>query len=119
MQTNVRPQTITDTTNIAARPSAVELIAAEQLLSCNDATHSPQDLGEVRTATSLVAAAAAYMYTSPTLWPFDQETFQPVGEPISDLAKAGALIAAALDMHLARVDDCGRDGSTPRTAAQM
>ncbi|SKK91908.1 Uncharacterised protein [Mycobacteroides abscessus subsp. massiliense] len=119
MQTNVRPQMITDTTNIAPRPTAVELIAAEQLFISHDTTRPPQDLGEVFTATSLVAAAAAYMYTSPTLWPFDEETFQPVGEPISDLAKAGALIAAALDLHLAQVDDCGRDGSTPRRAPQM
>ena len=68
-------------TDTAPRPTAVELIAAEQLLVSHDATASPQDdLGEVCTTTSLVAAAAAYMYTSPTLWPFDAETFQPVGE---------------------------------------
>jgi hypothetical protein len=108
-------------TDTAPRPTAVELIAAEQLLVSHDATASPQDdLGEVCTTTSLVAAAAAYMYTSPTLWPFDAETFQPVGEPISDLAKAGALIAAALDMHLAQADDRGLDTQpTARAVPQM
>ncbi|MDG5769202.1 hypothetical protein [Mycolicibacterium fortuitum] len=105
----------TDTLSAAPRPTAVELIAAEQLLVSHDATRSPHDIGEVTTATSLVAAAAAYMYTSPTLWPFDEDAFQPVGEPIGDLAKAGALIAAALDIHLATVDGpITQEGSTTK-----
>lgn len=106
----------TQTTSTTPRPTAVELIAAEQLLVAQNATPSPQHFGEVSTTTSLVAAAAAYMYTSATLWPFDEAAFQPIGDPVDDLAKAGALIAAALDLHLARGDGHGFDDSQPTPA---
>lgn len=101
------------TIGLAAHPTAVELIAAEQVHFSHDASHAPQCLADVCTASDLVAAAAAYMYTSATLWPFDEAAFQPDGDPVGDLAKAGALIAAALDMHLARIDDHGFDDSQP------
>lgn len=102
-----------NTIDVAPRPTAVELIAAERVLFSHDAPCAPQCLADVCTASDLVAAAAAYMYTSATLWPFDEAAFQPIGDPVDDLAKAGALIAAALDLHLARGDDYGFDDSQP------
>lgn len=94
---------LSENVDAAARqtPTAVDLIAAEQLVQIHDTPATPDDLGTVRSCSALVAAAAAYMYAAPTCWPFDPEEFQPTDDPIHDLTKAGALIAAALDVHMA------------------
>lgn len=44
----------------------------------------------------------------PNSWPLDYDEFKPTGDPMKDLVKAGALIAAALDaLILDRKDNLG------------
>ncbi len=42
----------------------------------------------------------AYIRAARTAWPFDQEWWKPTGDPIRNLEKAGALIAAEIDRLL-------------------
>lgn len=57
-------------------------------------------------ANELVAAAISYAFTAmhgnsktqpDPLWPWGEESWSPSDEPIRNLEKAGALIAAAID----------------------
>lgn len=51
----------------------------------------------------LYLAATAYMTNNEKFWPWAKEEFKPTGTianpSVQDLAKAGALIAAAIDYH--------------------
>lgn len=44
-------------------------------------------------------------------WPWARETFKPSGDPLRDLAKAGALIAAEID-RLQRQAERGDEGAS-------
>lgn len=47
----------------------------------------------------LASAACAYALGGAGFWwPWDPEEFKPTGDPVRDLTKAGALIAAAIDV---------------------
>lgn len=45
--------------------------------------------------------AAREVINTPQEWPWDGSYYKPSGDPIRDLTKAGALIAAALDVLIA------------------
>lgn len=38
-----------------------------------------------------------YIPIHPNHWPLDYDEFKPTGDPVRDLVKAGALVAAAID----------------------
>jgi hypothetical protein len=95
----------------------VRLIAAERerqvgeegWTSEHDDSH---DLGELAKAAACYAKEALYPRTEshrrpPRGWPWESSSWKPTGDPIRDLAKAGALIAAEID-RLSR----GQRGST-------
>lgn len=84
---------------------ATDLIAAERERQVTeegyDAIH---DAGHSR---SLVNAAVCYLLhrssgTVPLLWPWADRYWKPTGDPVRDLTKAGALVAAAIDSLLAQ-----------------
>ncbi|TXI53504.1 hypothetical protein [Mycolicibacterium mageritense] len=88
-------------TTVGQQHTGADLIAAERIRQIHDEGYSPgHDLAHG--ATALLSAASAYIDQSPTVWPFAPDLFKPSGDPIRDLTKAGALIAAALDVHLAQ-----------------
>jgi hypothetical protein len=80
-------------------------VEAEDYTAEHDAAVGPVALVEAGTAYAIAAAAA---YDPPTSWsslgwwPWDQAAFKPTGDPVRDLTKAGALIAAAIDVELVR-----------------
>jgi hypothetical protein len=84
----------------------VDLIRAERERQITHEGYTP-DHDKAHTAQTFVDAAIAYAYTLRSLWPWDQATFKPEAEDptddatVRDLVKAGALIAAAIDRHLA------------------
>lgn len=57
----------------------------------HDAQHGVQDLLE---------AAHCYIYATDDGWPFDLESFKRNEDRVDDLARAGAFVAAAIDLLL-------------------
>jgi hypothetical protein len=53
----------------------------------------------------LLEAAACYLGVGDPVWPWQPESFRPVGNPIRNLEKAGALIAAEIDRLERRAAD--------------
>ncbi len=77
--------------------SGIELIAEERQRQIEqegcDAKHDSQ-----YNASDLAEAGAAYALCDNTLWPWDRKYWKPTNRR-RDWAKAGALIAAAIDRH--------------------
>lgn len=79
-----------------------DLIAAERERQVNEEGYTAEhDAGH---AHALVDAAACYLRggrtkpgTVPIGWPWAERHWKPTGDPVRDLTKAGALIAAAID----------------------
>lgn len=80
----------------------IDLIAAERERQVIEEGYTPEhDAGH---AHALVDAARAYAHagavragSTPLGWPWAPEDWKPSGDPVRNLAKAGALIAAAID----------------------
>ena len=49
--------------------------------------------------------------TGEAYWPWHPSYWKPTGDPVRDLVKAGALIAAAIDSLISERDDSGREES--------
>ena len=81
---------------------ATDLITAERERQISAEGYTPDhDLGR---AHALVDAAKCYLRagsqkpgTVPIGWPWADHYWKPTGDPVRDLTKAGALIAAAID----------------------
>lgn len=77
----------------------------------HDANHTAMSLAVAGAAYALFAAAVhggeggswrlAYSKAAGELWPFDEEWWKPTDDPVRQLVKAGALIAAEIDRRLA------------------
>ncbi len=75
----------------------------------HDAGHAEQLTREAQCYVGLVLRGHHGQYASPELeqlnvpflWPWDAQYWKPTGDEVRDLAKAGALIAAAIDSELA------------------
>lgn len=89
--------------------TGVELIADERLRQVaeegyadfHDDTH---DRGELAAAAESYLIAAEFIVTrnkpvgcSPSFWPWSEESWKPSTDPVRNLVKAGALIAAEID----------------------
>lgn len=89
------------------RRTGAERIADERRRQVEDDGYDQDhDLGVG--ATHLVRAAEAYASSAQGFdrqarhqWPWDPDAFHPTGDLVRDLEKAGALIAAAIDVALA------------------
>lgn len=106
--------------------AATDLIAAERDRQMteegydaeHDAGHAV-DLVYASTAYAIEAATVAdlqstgaeplgdYLGIIPQWWPWSSQYWKPTGEPVRDLVKAGALIAAAIDALLPVDEEAG------------
>jgi hypothetical protein len=99
-----------------ARKSGVELIAEERSRQISVEGWTPEH-DDQHTSGELSEAAAGYAHTAclqisflpslavcvPALWPWSENWWKPSSDPIRNLVKAGALIAAEID-RLQRAD---------------
>lgn len=89
--------------------TGAELIAIERQRQKEVEGYSVEDDLKNNLSDDLVWAAEAYLRSSidtsdkkaADLWPWGKETFKPK-DAVRDLARAGALIAAAIDVILAK-----------------
>lgn len=96
--------------------AAIELIKAERLRQIHDLGHSDYTDSQYRDS-ELALAAICYAEAvaepdasaktmdksrSSYAWPWDEEYWRPSADPIRNLIKAGALIAAEIDRRLRR-----------------
>lgn len=100
--------------------TGVDLIAAERRRQVtvegytaeHDAGHAA-DLAEAGSAYAfeahLMIAYPGQPENEPTCWPWADEFWKPTGDPVRDLTKAGALIAAALDALLSAPKSSGSE----------
>lgn len=78
------------------------LIAAERQRQVDAEGWTPEHDDE-HTSGEMRLAASAYLITSPApehapgYWPWERSWWKPSGDPVRDLVKAGALIAAEID----------------------
>lgn len=85
--------------------TGIERIAAERKRQIevegytpeHDAEHDPLEL-MMAAWVYLQAAAHPSQQANAALWPWEPESFKPSPDPARNLEKAGALIAAALDL---------------------
>lgn len=85
--------------------SGAERIAVER---ARQVDHWSAEHDDGHEAGELAAAAVSYaLYadlpdsdTPPGMWPFERDHWRPTGDPITQLTKAGALIAAEIDRLL-------------------
>ena len=87
--------------------------------SQDDDTHTDQELLEAAVCYSEITLEGKYAHKGkPSEWPWDESWWKP-GEPIRNLAKAGALIAAEisrlhrLELEQARQDMVAEGGPAP------
>lgn len=91
--------------------AGAELIAAERERQITEEGYTPEhDNGH---AFEMISAARSYVSVAeysrtvrppefpPLSWPWADRFWKPTGDPVRDLTKAGALIAAAIDSLLA------------------
>jgi hypothetical protein len=85
-------------------PDGAELIAAERRRQIANEGWTPEhDDGHIH--NQLARAAASYIaitvwpdsYEAENFWPWDLGNFKPTADPVRNLVKAGALIAAEID----------------------
>ncbi len=85
--------------------NGIGLIAIEREYQLTECGFTPAH-DDQHTKRELQWAALAYLdfpqsdTTVRFFWPWDVESWKPTGEPLRDLAKAGALIAAEMDRLL-------------------
>ena len=93
--------TILEDEDGAPYPEGVQAIArarAHQIFMGYDTEHDAQhDVKDLISASQAYSAAAFGMPTAPLMWPFDDTTLKSTTTE-ADLAKAGALLAAAIDL---------------------
>ena len=87
--------------------NGIERIAAERKRQIEQKGYTPEHDREHK-HFELTAAAIAYalhaageQHANENWWPFPPEAWRPSDDPIRDLEKAGALIAAEIDRLLA------------------
>ncbi|TMC10553.1 MAG: hypothetical protein E6J41_07990 [Chloroflexi bacterium] len=88
-------------------PDGAELIAAERRRQVAFEGMTPEHDDE-HIHNQLSRAAASYIaitvwpdsYEAENFWPWNLDDFKPVDDPVPNLVKAGALIAAAIDRLL-------------------
>ena len=91
------------------RIDGVARIAAERRRQIEAEGWSGQHDKETHGSNSLAIAAAAYALPpvirgtgTPSIWPWDRRWWKPGPTRLRELEKAGALIAAEIDLRLAR-----------------
>lgn len=90
--------------------TGAEMIAAERERQVTEEGWTPQHDDEHRNGELAMAAACyaaeagmrpthSHMRAAPVAsgWPWEQQWWKPTGDPVRDLVKAGALIAAEID----------------------
>lgn len=82
-----------------------ELIAAERVRQITEEGWTPEHDDE-HTESELGIAASGYLYAGltgnksrPIGWPWHPSWWKPSDDPVRNLVKAGALIAAEIDRH--------------------
>lgn len=77
-------------------------IVAEGWTAEHDAAHDAFDLSNAAVcyASEAHMPLTASHRTPPPEWPWDAKWWKPTGDPVRDLVKAGALIAAEIDRLL-------------------
>jgi hypothetical protein len=95
-----------DTVENATAPTGAELIAAERRRQIEVEGYTAEhDRGRTSQLAAAGAAYVAVLWFGPRyaleLWPWRREAFKPTGDRVRDLTRAGALIAAAIDVELA------------------
>lgn len=96
--------------------AGVALIAGERVRQVDVEGHTPEHdrFDPAHGAANLVDAAVAYLLGDPGYWPWEIFTYKPESpesdEPaVKDLVRAGALVAAAIDVVIAeRGQEAGR-----------
>jgi hypothetical protein len=78
------------------RMNGVQKIAAERMRQIEDEKWTPEHDDE-HDEEELASAAVAYAWNNPDMWPWESERWKPSNDPIRNLVKAGALIAAEID----------------------
>ena len=84
--------------------TGVELIAEERERQINGEGYTAEHDAQ-HTDGSMATAGAAYalhlrgagVFSTPLIWPWEREAWKPSDDPIRNLQKAGALIAAEID----------------------
>ncbi len=70
----------------------------------HDATHNPSELAQAGISYAAMAATQLKQSTHETCdttnWPWDYKWWKPTRDPVRNLVKAGALIAAEIDRIL-------------------
>lgn len=91
--------------------TGVDLIAEERLRQINVEDFTLE--GDKNRSDSLIRAAEAYSehartnhHKMPVNWPWMSSEWKPGDDPVRDLVKAGALIAAAIDSIQGEDDEC-------------
>ena len=85
--------------------SGIELIAKERQRQIEAEGWTPEH-DDQHVHGELADAAACYVDGNPVGWPWDEKWWKPSSDPIRNLAKAGALIAAEID-RLQRLPNAG------------
>lgn len=81
--------------------AGAEVVAKERSRQVGSEGYTAQH-DEHHGSLPLVMGAVAYALDHVGWWPWGQDSFKPYGGRVRVLAKAGALIAAAIDVELAR-----------------
>lgn len=92
-------------TSISESETGTSLITAERFRQINeegwtaehDAEHSAGELGYAAIAYLVNHYAPSYTGSPPGWWPWEREWWKPSDDPVRNLVKAGALIAAEID----------------------
>jgi len=101
MQTNTPTETPTNELSYFAQV-AIAAVAAERCEQIQVKGYTPEhddqyDADELNQAAACYASLAGRAGSSTTMWPWAPEFFKPSHDRLNDLAKAGALILAAIE----------------------
>lgn len=81
-------------------------IAEEGWTPAHDAEHGYGVLADAARAYALAAVAPGFDHDNPPqAWPWDEGWWKPSDDPVRNLVKAGALIAAEIDRLLGQRDE--------------
>lgn len=79
------------------RSTGAELVAIERARQISQEGYSPEH-DRKHGAAQLAQAAQAYLTGSDKTWPWSPESFKPSADISRNLVRAGALVAAAIDV---------------------
>lgn len=79
------------------RSTGVELVAIERARQISHEGYSLEH-DQKHGAAQLAQAAQAYLTGSPKTWPWEPDSFKPSTDISRNLVRAGALVAAAIDV---------------------